>query len=166
MTRTSFALAATLMAAATFGTPTLAGDFDGAYVGVGLTAGLNAPAVPDWEGSAFIGYNYDFGNRVVAGGELDLTYNPDSLWGATDATTSTLDGRLGYLVSEDVMVYGRAGGGYTTGGAGSTVWDVGAGAEYMMQNGMTLRGEFDRVDPLAAGMDTQMNGRLGVVMNF
>ena len=147
-------------------TPGLANDFDGAYAGVSLSAGFNAPTVPDWEGSAFIGYNWDFGNRVVAGGELDLTYNPQSLWGASSAATSTLDGRLGYLAKEDVMVYGRAGGGYTSGLAGSYVWDFGVGAEYIMQNGVTVRGEFDRVDPFQAGMATQVNGRLGVVMNF
>ncbi|MCB1355464.1 MAG: outer membrane beta-barrel protein [Maritimibacter sp.] len=145
--------------------PAQAGDFDGAYVGAGLSAGFNAPIVPDYEGSAFIGYNWDFGNQIVAGGELDLSYNPKSLWGA-DATTSTLDGRLGFLANDAVMVYGRAGGGYTSGGVGSYVWDVGVGAEYMMNNGMTVRGEFDRVDPFEVGMDTQMNGRLGVVMNF
>lgn len=166
MTRPSSTLATALAAALTLGTPALAGDIAGPYVGGALSAGFNAPTVPDWEGSAFVGFNFDFGNQLVAGGELDLTYNPDSLWGATRATTSTLDGRVGYLVSQDVMVYGRAGGGYTSGGVGSYVWDVGAGAEYMMPNGVTLRGEFDRVDPFQAGMATQVNGRLGVIMNF
>jgi len=166
MKRMSSVLAAAMAAAVSLVTPAFAGDFDGAYVGLGLTAGVNAaPLGPDFEGSAFIGYNWDFGNQMVVGGELDLTYNPKSLW-ATDATTSTFDGRLGYIAREDVMVYGRAGGGYTSGGPGSYVWDLGLGAEYMMQNGLTVRGEFDRVDPFEAGMDTQVNGRLGVVMNF
>jgi len=166
MKRTSPVLAAAFTAAVSLVSPALAGDFDGAYVGLGLTAGFNAPSVPDYETSAFIGYNWDFGNQMIAGGELDLTYNPDSLWAATPAATTTFDGRLGYLAREDVMVYGRAGGGYTSGGPGSYVWDLGIGAEYMMQNGLTVRGEFDRVDPFETGMDTQVNGRLGVVMNF
>ncbi|MEZ5769500.1 MAG: hypothetical protein R3D80_18935 [Paracoccaceae bacterium] len=46
------------------------------------------------------------------------------------------------------------------------VWDLGLGAEYMMDNGLTMRGEVDRVDPFKPGMDTQLNGRFGVVMNF
>ena len=54
----------------------------------------------------------------------------------------------------------------TKGGPGSYVWDLGIGGEYMMQNGLTVRGEFDRVDPFETGMDTQVGGRLGVVMNF
>lgn len=166
MTRTSPALAAAFAATISLVGPVLAGDFDGAYVGLGVSAGFNAPVVPDWEGSAFIGYNWDFGNQMVVGGEVDLTYNPDSLWEGEPATTSTFDGRLGFLANEDLMVYGRAGGGYTTGGPGSYVWDVGIGAEYMMPNGMTVRGEFDRVDPFEDGMDTQVNGRLGMVLNF
>lgn len=166
MKRTSVPLVAALVATSALVGPAVAGDFDGAYVGGALTAGFNAPVVPDWEGSAFIGYNFDFGNGMIAGGELDLTYNPDSLWGATSAATSTVDGRLGFLARDDVMVYGRAGGGYTSGGVGSYVWDIGVGAEYLMPNGLTMRGEFDRVDPVEGGMDTQVNGRLGVVMSF
>ncbi|MCB1328139.1 MAG: hypothetical protein KDK28_01120 [Maritimibacter sp.] len=145
--------------------PSLAGDFEGAYVGAGLSAGFSGPFVPDYEGSAFIGYNWNFGSQVIVGSELDLTVNPKSMWVGA-ATTSTIDARLGFLASDAVMVYGRAGGGYTTGGVGSYVWDFGLGAEYMMNNGLSLRGEFDRVDPFEVGMDTQMNGRLGVVMNF
>ncbi len=166
MTRTSSALAAAVTAALSLATPALAGDFAGPYVGGALSAGFNAPVVPDWEGSAFVGFNFDFGSQLIAGGELDLTYNPNSLWDATSAATTTLDGRVGYLVSDEVMVYGRAGGGYTSGADGSYVWDVGAGAEYMLHNGMTVRGELDRVDPFEDGMDTQINGRLGVVLNF
>ena len=166
MKRTSPVLAAALATAVSLISPALAGDFDGAYVGAGVTAGANNdPHLLDFEGSAFIGYNWEFGNKMVVGSELDLTVNPKSIW-IGDATISTLDGRVGYLARENVMVYGRAGGGYTSGGPGSYVWDLGIGAEYMMQNGMTLRGEFDRVDPFEVGMDTQVNGRLGVVMNF
>lgn len=166
MKQTSPSLVVALAAAAAVAPPAAANDFDGAHVGGGLTLGSNAPVVPDWEGSAFIGYNRPFGGGTIAGGERDLTCNPDSLWGAASAATSTVDGRLGFLARDDVMVYGRAGGGYTSCGPGSYVWDIGVGAEYMMQNGLTVRGEFDRVDPFAVGMDTQMNGRLGVVMNF
>ncbi len=165
MKRTSLTYAAATMAALAFATPTQANDFDGAYVGASVTAGFALADVVDWEGSAFIGYNWDFGNNFVLGGELDLTMNPDSLW-VDDATITTLDARFGYLVSDNVMVYGRAGGGYTSALGGSYVWDAGAGVEYMLHNGLSIRGEFDRVDPFEAGMDTQLNGRLGVVMNF
>lgn len=160
----AFAAALSLMTPTFVGTAQAA-DFAGAYVGGGLAAGFNAPVVPDLEASAFIGYNWDFGSQVIVGTEADLSINPDSLWGG-QATTSTLDARLGFLATDAVMVYGRAGAGYTSGGIGSYVWDFGVGAEYMMNNGLSLRGEFDRVDPFEAGMDTQMNGRLGVVMNF
>lgn len=165
MTGTRPALAVAFAATVFFVGPALSGDFDGAYVGGSLTAGVNPPFVADLEGSAFIGHNWSFGDQVIVGGELDLTYNPKSLW-VGPATTSTLDGRLGFLARDDIMVYGRAGGGYTSGAVGSYVWDMGVGAEYMMQNGLTLRGEVDRVDPFEGTMKTQMNGRFGVVMNF
>ena len=165
MKRTSTALAAAMAAALTLASPSQANDFDGAYVGAGITAGFALAGVTDWESSAFIGYNWDFGNRFIVGGELDLTYNPDSLW-ADSAAITTLDALFGYLLTEEFMLYGRAGSGYTSGLAGSYVWDVGAGGEYMWPNGLSIRGEFDRVDPFEAGMATQVNGRLGVVMNF
>lgn len=165
MTLSSIARAGVIALAFTLGVPALANDFDGAYVGAAFSVDLVQNNYLDKEGSAFIGYNWDFGNGMVVGGEADLTVNPLSIWG-TSATTTTLDARFGYLVSDDIMVYGRTGGGYTSALTGSTVWDAGAGAEYMFDNGFTIRGEVDRVDPFEAGMVTQVNGRLGVVMNF
>ncbi len=165
MTRTSSIWALALAAAGASGVPVQAGDFAGPYIGAAMSAGTPLPGMIDWEGSAFIGYNWGIGDRIFAGTELDLTYNPKSLWG-TGAAIGTLDARLGYLVTEDFMLYGRTGTGYTNGNVGSYVWDAGAGGEYMLDNGITIRGEFDRVDPFDAGMDTQLNGRLGVIMNF
>lgn len=156
----------TLMAAALLvATPVVSGEHDGAYVGASAAAGFNAPITPDFEFGAFAGYNAELGNGMVAGGELELVHNPKSLWGL-NATTGTLDGRAGYLIMNDVLAYGRAGLGYTTGAGGSMVWDVGAGVEVPVMEGVRLRGEFERVDPFEAGMMTQYNGKVGVAYGF
>lgn len=156
-----------LLAAAAFlsAAPVAAQDFTGAYVGGALSAGPSGMGWADWEGSAFIGHNWSFGGMIVAGAELDLTYNPEAIWGGT-ATITTLDARLGYLLADNILVYGRAGTGYTSALDGSYLWDLGAGGEYMLGNGLAIRGELDRVDPFEDGMASQFNGRLGVVMNF
>ena len=143
----------------------IAQAFDGSYVGATIAFGFNAPVVPDHEVAAFVGYNHVMASDFVAGGELDVALNPDSLWGGS-ALTGKLGARAGYLVTEDILVYGRAGGGYTTGATGSAVWDIGAGGEYAIGDTLSLRGEFDRVDPFVAGMTTQYNAKVGVAYNF
>lgn len=145
--------------------PLAQGKFEGAYMGATGALAVNYLPAIDREIGGFAGYNFAMNDRVIAGAEIDASYNPNSLW-LTSAFTGTLDGRLGYLVNDDLMIYGRAGGGYTTGGVGSAVWDVGGGAEYFVTNGFALRGELDRVDPFAGGMQTQLNAKLGIIMDF
>ncbi|MCB1338146.1 MAG: hypothetical protein KDK10_12085 [Maritimibacter sp.] len=139
--------------------------FEGAYLGASGALAVNFLPAIDTEFGAFAGYNFAVSDRVIAGAEIDASYNPNSLW-LTSAFTGTLDGRLGYTVTDDLMVYGRAGGGYTTGGTGSAVWDVGGGAEYFVNDGVAVRGELDRTDPFAGGMQTQLNAKLGIIMDF
>lgn len=139
--------------------------FDGAYVGLIAAAGLSILPVIDREIAAVAGYNFNMGNGYVAGAEVDASFNPMSLWGP-DAFTGTIDGRLGYVVTDNMMLYGRAGGGYTTGAAGSAVWDVGGGADFYLNDSFGVRGELDRVDPLTGGMQTQINAKLGIILDF
>ena len=146
-------------------TPIVAGEYDGLYAGASAAAGFNAPITPDYEVAGFAGYNAELGNGFVAGGELEIAYNPKSLWGQ-NATTGTLDGRAGYLLMDDALVYGRAGLGYTTGAGGSAVWNAGAGVEVPVMEDVRLRGEFERVDPFEAGMMTQYNGKVGIAYGF
>lgn len=142
-----------------------AGDFDGAYAGVNASAGVNAPAIPDYEFGAFAGYNFGLSNDLVAGGEADVAYNANSLWGP-DALTAKANARAGYVVTNEVMLYGKAGLGYTTGGPGSMVWSLGAGADIQVMDNVLLRAEAERVDPTTVGMLTQYNGKIGVGYNF
>lgn len=144
---------------------TASNNFDGAYVGIVGAAGISNLPIIDKEIAAVAGYNFNMGNGYVAGAEIDASFNPLSLWGP-NAFTGTLDGRVGYVVTDDVMLYGRAGGGYTTGGPGSAVWDIGGGAEYALTEKFTVRGELDRVDPFAGGMQTQINAKMGIILDF
>lgn len=159
------ALAAIIVIALSHPTPVISGNYDGAYAGASGAVGFNAPITPDYEFSGFVGYNAELGSGFVAGGELDVAFNPASLWGL-NAVTGTLDGRAGFVVIDDVLVYGRAGLGYTTGSGGSTVWDAGAGIEFPLMEDVRLRGEFKRTDPFAAGLMTQYNGKVGVAFSF
>lgn len=156
------AFAATL---ACIGSIAAAGEFDGAYAGINGSAGINAPVTPDYEFGAFAGYNMGVANGVVLGGEADIAYNSTSLWGA-DALTTKGNARAGYELSDNVMVYGKAGLGYTTGGTGSMVWSLGAGADIHVMDNVLLRTEAERVDPTAAGMLTQYNGKVGIGYSF
>ncbi|OIP82995.1 MAG: hypothetical protein AUK37_08110 [Rhodobacterales bacterium CG2_30_65_12] len=156
------AIAATIVLAAGAAS---AGDFDGAYAGVNASAGINAPVIPDYEFGAFAGYNAGVSNGMVVGGEADVAYNPNSLWGP-DAVTAKVNARGGYEVTNEVMLYGKAGIGYTTGGPGSMVWSLGAGADIQVLDNVLLRAEAERVDPTTVGMLTQYNGKIGVGYAF
>ncbi len=142
-----------------------AGDFDGAYAGVNASAGFNAPITPDYEFGAFAGYNFGLSSGMVAGGEADVAYNAMSLWGP-GAVTAKASARAGYEITDNVLLYGKGGLGYTTGGAGSAVWSVGAGVDINVMDNIMLRTEGERVDPMTAGMLTQYNGKIGVAYGF
>lgn len=158
-----FSAVAALMAAVA--SPGLSGDFEGAYVGVSDNAGLIAPIGLDFEIAAFAGYNTVFDNGLVLGGQVDIVYNRLSLW-IGPAMTGVVGARAGFLVSDTLLLYGRTGIGYTNGGAGSALWDVGLGAETFLTETLSLRTEFDYVDPFAAGMASQYNAKVGIAYHF
>lgn len=113
----------------------------------------------------FAGHNIVVRDRFVLGGEAVVNGNHNALWG-TNVLTGKLEGRVGVLATEDVLLYARAGGGFTTGGAGSMVWDVGAGAEIDFSDKYTTRLEIERIEPFETGMLSQVNGKLGLVFDF
>lgn len=156
------ALAAAVCLAAV---PAMAGDFDGGYGGITGNAGVITTPSLDYEFGAFAGYNFASGSGFVAGGEADVAYNPDGLWGP-DAMTAKANARAGYELTDNVLAYGKGGIGYTTGGAGSMVWSFGAGVDIEVLDGVLLRAEGERVDPTAAGMATQYNGKVGLGYEF
>lgn len=160
------AIAATvLMAVSSHALPGISGDFNGAYGGFSVGVGTDPWPSMDHSVDVFVGHNTVVHDNFLLGGEVVVNGNHLSLWG-TNVVTGKLEGRLGYLATDDVLLYGRAGGGYTTGGSGSLVWDMGAGAEIDVFDKYTARVEVERIEPFDAGMLSQVNGKLGLVFDF
>ena len=168
MTRSSVVFAAVLTTTAGIGAPCLAGDFDGGYVGV-VTAFGSDPVPrntsPDHSLGAVAGYNFGIGQSTIAGVEIEANQNPDSVWGL-QVFTGEVHGRAGFVFADDFMAYGRVGTGYTFGGDGSFLWSFGGGVEYQVKEGVSVRGDAGRVDPLADGLISQNAFRMGVLLNF
>lgn len=128
-----------------------------------LAAALPASAVAQqWEGwnvgayagsvvggrtviGAWGGYDYSLGSDLYAGVEGDVMYVP-----TTGAWLGSVSARLGYSVTPDVLLYGRAG--YLTSFSGpSDFWLVGAGADVAVADQVALRLEADRVTRISTG---------------
>ncbi len=92
--------------------------WQGLYAGVHLGHGESGPA-DGFLGGAQIGYNWQAG-QIVYGVEADVSFADisfeQSFMGATVSASidwmATLRGRLGFLVTPNVLVYGTAGFGY------------------------------------------------------
>ena len=110
------------------------GSFAGAYIGAGLgygrqrteitneTAGASGPTFKDDDGSVtfagYTGYNWQGCDGLVLGVETDFNYLHTSPTVSENATTSlesrldwfgTLRGRAGYVVHDDLLLYGTGG---------------------------------------------------------
>jgi len=143
-----------------------AGDFGGAYAGVSGRLATNTTASVDPAFGAFAGYNYDTGAGII-GAEVSAEYDGTAGYlGTGTAITTLVDARVGAEITPDILIYGKGGVGYTTAGTGEAVYDVGGGAEYMVTDGVSLRGEVERVAPLAGGGFGQHNVKLGVGYHF
>jgi outer membrane immunogenic protein len=140
---------------------TWSGPYAGVVLGYGVGTTDTAPASIDTNGvlgGAFVGYNLQSG-PVIYGGEVDMGYNwMDGSSGGT-TTKSGLDGslraRLGYAVTDNVMIYGTAGGAATrmevsdaAGSDSNTMygWTAGVGADAMLTDQVFARAEYRYVD--------------------
>lgn len=154
-------------AASAFAGAAQAQDFSGGYVGAyGSYDAAAAPAI-DTAIGAYAGYNYEAAPNVMVGAEVDAGFDWASIWAAGGSVTNGLvNARAGYVVDPSIMLYAKAGGGWTTAAGGSAMWDVGAGGEYAVTDTVTVRGEVERLDPTAAALATQYNLKLGVGYGF
>lgn len=116
--------------------------------------------------------------RMIFGGEVDVSWTgmqshlnastPNTIWDieADLEMFGTVRGRLGYLVTDRIMVYGTGGfawgkvdaeqrsthlpgnipGGVTSGEQNHFGWTLGGGAEIALTNSISLRGEYLYVD--------------------
>ncbi|MCE8518363.1 porin family protein [Ruegeria pomeroyi] len=156
------ALVAVSMAAA----PAIAGDWSGAYLGLGVGYGdVDGPGARDGEAATFgghIGYNFDLGNRFVMGGELEYDRVNNDLGGGG----GTLDeiGRLKVKAGYDfgpVLGYGVLGAARATstfGNENGLVYGLGLAmpvTDYLSVSGEALRHQFK--DFGGAGSDFDVN---------
>ncbi|RME16632.1 MAG: hypothetical protein D6801_05125 [Alphaproteobacteria bacterium] len=138
--------------------------FDGAYAGIFGRDNPAAPTPVDIAFGAYAGYNFETGGGMVAGVEGEVEYDSAAVWGS-NVVTATVNGRAGYAASDNVLVYGKAGVGAET-ATGGAVWDIGGGVEMNLGSNYRLRGEVARVDPLAAGLASRTDVKVGIGMGF
>jgi len=140
--------AAVLAATAALATPALATDWTGFYLGAqgsyGEISGGGA-GQGDAIGGLQAGYNYDFGNNWVVGGEVDYNFDNRSFGANTMDDSWSLKGRVGYSLG-DTLIYGTVGGvraGITN--AGTTTQDTGflygIGVEQRLNTNWSVAGE-------------------------
>lgn len=111
-------------------------NFEGFYVGGTVGAGAFPPT--GWVGTVGVvaGANFALMDSVLAG----LEFQGDTLWnaGGFAGFDALLLGKLGMMLSDDMMVYGTGGGGWVA-GAGS--YAFGAGIELAVAEQMSVRAE-------------------------
>jgi outer membrane immunogenic protein len=131
------------------------------------TAG-NSIGTDGFLGGAFLGYNVELGNGMVAGVEGDVGYSGVKGTNAGTEVKSGVDGslraRLGYTISPDILLYGTAGGAakrtsVTEGGIKDSEtqlgWTAGAGTDIKFTEQLFGRVEYRYTD---YGKDTFTTG--------
>lgn len=111
-------------------------DFEGFYVGG--TAGLGAFPGPGGNGmlGVVVGANFEITDAILTGVEFqgDTVWNGAGFYGFN----ALFLGKLGGYLTDDLMVYGTAGGGWIT---GTPSYALGAGIEMAVANQISVRGE-------------------------
>jgi len=144
-------------------TPAMAADgfdwqgfYDGIYGGgFDLTGGAFG-IVGGW-----IGYNFMLGDRWVAGVEADGLYylNGSGGWEVF------ANARLGYLVTDDVLLYKIAGIGRYSGG--DILYQLGVGAEFAVTDNVTVRAQVAGHQAIGAPFSTgYVVGTLGAALHL
>lgn len=141
----SAALAADLLEPVT--TPDAAVDWNGMYVGVGISGAYN-PAIPESLafGDFIVGANMQSDNFVFGGEAVLSGYVsdfPDQGWSASGEV------RAGMLVAPDTLLYGSLGAIHF--GAGANYVQVGGGVEFMVSDQMSLDLEGKYWDQVGGG---------------
>jgi outer membrane autotransporter protein len=174
------------------------GFYIGGHVG-GVTSSetldLIGPTDPSGAlGGVQVGYNWRIAPLWVAGFEGDFSWtNANGSIPAAQVTSnhnwySTIDARLGYILSPGWLVYGKAGAAFMNAKYTAAVddvgivsatetrggWNVGVGAEYLLAPQWSVKAEYnfldfgkDSVPALGTNIDTQVNQfKFGVNYHF
>ncbi|MEO6179376.1 MAG: hypothetical protein ABIP15_06365 [Devosia sp.] len=109
-------------------------NFEGLYVG-GTAGGAFSAGVPYGTLGVVVGANFAVTDGIIAGVEFqgDAYYN-----GGFTAYDALALGRVGAFVSDNTMIYGDLGAGFTN---AATVYAFGGGVEMAMTNQISVRGE-------------------------
>lgn len=111
-------------------------DFQGLYVGG--TGGLGTQPGPGGNGTIgiVVGTNFEVTDAILAGVE----FQADSVWNGAGfyGFNALFLGKLGGYLSDDLVVYGTAGGGWLT---GTPSYAFGAGIEKAVAGQFSVRGE-------------------------
>lgn len=111
-------------------------DFEGLYLGG--TAGLGSFPGPDGSGlvGVVVGANFEVTEAILAG----LEFQADAIWNSSGfyGMNALLLGKLGGYLSEDMVIYGAAGGGWVADDPG---YAFGAGIEMAIADQFSVRGE-------------------------
>jgi outer membrane immunogenic protein len=156
-------------------------SWSGPYVGVRAgTVVANGNAA--LSGALEIGYDFQPADRIVTGVEADIAWRGDTS-GLTDTPAlGTITGRLGFLPTDRVLIYGEAGGALgsvrganATGGMDTTLtpgYTLGAGAEFALDDTLTFVGEYtytdlgDRTVPTGTDSLTSNSFEAGIKLRF
>lgn len=149
-------LASTLALGALGTTAATAGDFDGFYLGI-YGSGDVSTAPYTWGFGGNAGYLYEFVPGGYAGVEADI-YRPSG-----GPTIYTGAARLGYDFNSPVMAYASVGAGMD--GTGTALYTLGAGAQYDIGNGVSVRAGVDRYQAFSGGPANYV-GKIGVAYTF
>lgn len=152
-------------------------NWQGFYVGAHLGGGFGSVGPVDTSGilaGLQGGYNHQI-DRFVIGGEADITWSDISNSGFTEKARNdwlgTIRGRAGYSFG-NVLAYGTVGVAFANakysnvfGVTENTVsgWTIGAGAEMMVTNNISLRAEYLRYQ--LGNTDYPIAGGIGKVDN-
>ena len=131
-------------------------NFDGFYLGAtagGLLGSTSAGSV-----GVVAGSNFSLTNAFIGGLEFqgDAIYN-----GGTTYDFLTL-GRLGVVLTDNIMLYGDAGAGWV---AGNGSYALGGGAEFALTNAFSVRGEILGLANWGSGLNTA-KATAGILYHF
>jgi outer membrane immunogenic protein len=156
-------------------------SWSGPYVGIRTGASLPSSGSLGLLGSIEAGYDFQPTNSIVTGLEVDLSLIGDDGGLAETSLLGTVTGRLGFLPTQRVLLYGEAG--LAAGRVESatalgtdtsleTGYTVGAGAEFAIDEQLTFVGEYnftdlkDRTTPTGTDQNRSNRFEAGVRFNF
>lgn len=157
------AFAISVLGCSAYAIPTLASDFEGAYVGAGLGIGrdkasgsVSTPNKSAVAGGLEGGYNWDINNGLLLG--LDGFYDQTKSKKRIDSTGSPLDfgdkmygvdGKIGYAIDKWLpyfkLGYGRIKGTKDASDYSKNGPHIGLGAEYKVADNWSVGGELSRL---------------------